>query len=393
MEPGSMADVSWFLPKSALDDLMQYLRADGYTVLARVVRDSVLSLQPVEFAGDLAHGVKDEQDGGHYRLEVGERDLLFEHVVGPDGPKHYLFPADQRLFACHIEGEQFVLDEGPTPPSKWAFLGIRSCELAAINTQDRVFGFSDPTTMRCESEVHYNQTREQALIIVADCIRPAGTCFCVSMGTGPAARDGFDLAFTELREGFIFRSGSKKGEELLRQIPVRQATGSELELAELKLKAASEHMGRYLDTTELPQLLDRSLEHPQWDKVAQRCLSCGNCTMVCPTCFCSTVHESTDLSGKITTRTRQWEACYSHEFSYLTAGPVRHTIRGRYRHWMRHKLGTWHAQFGTSGCVGCGRCITWCPVGIDLTEESARIRESAPAATPPSRPPSMEAIV
>ncbi len=149
-------------------------------------------------------------------------------------------------------------------------------------------------------------------------------------------------------------------------------------MADLKLERAREHMGRQLETAGLKELLDQSLDFPEWNDVAQRCLSCGNCTMVCPTCFCCTVTDTTDLTGAMVTRTRQWESCFTHQFTYTHSGPERSTIRGRYRHWMRHKLCTWWDQFGTSGCVGCGRCITWCPVGIDLTEEARRLREVGP---------------
>ena len=152
-----------------------------------------------------------------------------------------------------------------------------------------------------------------------------------------------------------------------------------MELAELKLQRACEQMGRHLDTEGIKELLDAELEHPEWDDVARRCLSCGNCTMVCPTCFCSTVSDSTYLTGPRATRTRKWESCYTLQFTYTTTGPERNTIRGRYRHWLRHKLGTWWEQFGTSGCIGCGRCITWCPVGIDLTEEIPRLRKESHA--------------
>jgi ferredoxin len=175
---------------------------------------------------------------------------------------------------------------------------------------------------------------------------------------------------------------------LLHELPVLEPSPAELELADLKMELASTRMGRIFDNRGSVELLDRNIEHVRWDKVAARCLSCGNCTMVCPTCFCSTVSDSSDLAVKRAARTRRWESCFTHQFSYTTIGPHRHTIRGRYRHWMRHKLGTWWEQFGVSGCVGCGRCITWCPVGIDLTEETAAIRSSSPetdneAAFPP----------
>jgi sulfhydrogenase subunit beta (sulfur reductase) len=256
-------------------------------------------------------------------------------------------------------------------------LGVRPCELAAIAVQDKVFGTDDPGTFRCESEPWYAQVRHESLFIAVNCTRPSGTCFCAEWGTGPAATQGFDLALTELRDGFVMQVGSERGATFAAELPVRQPTQAELELAALKLERAREHMGRHMDTEGLQELLDQSIEYPEWDEVGRRCLSCGNCTMVCPTCFCCTVTDATDLTGKEVTRTRQWESCFTHQFSYTVAGPERNTIRGRYRHWLRHKLDTWWGQFGTSGCVGCGRCITWCPVGIDLTEEIRRLRERA----------------
>lgn len=221
--------------------------------------------------------------------------------------------------------------------------------------------------------------RQQAMFIAVNCARPGGTCFCASWGTGPAATKGFDLAMTELGDGFVVEVGSKQGATLAGMLPVREATRAELELAELKLERARERMGRQFNAAAPRELLQQGVEDPEWEEVAQRCLSCGNCTMVCPTCFCSTVTDSTDLVGGRVTRTRQWESCFTHQFSYTVAGPERNTIWGRYRHWLRHKLCTWWEQFGSSGCVGCGRCITWCPVGIDLTKEVERIRQSGHA--------------
>lgn len=364
-----------FLPHGALSQLVQQLQQRGYTVIARVVRDGVASLMPIQGVEQMVRGMRDQQGGGSYRLTAGDPGLMFEHVVGPDGPKRYLFPPQQDLLSFHVEGANFVLDDAPPQAQKMAFLGLRPCELAAVRIQDRVFGLEDPRPMRCESEVFYTNSRRQAVTIVANCIRPGGNCFCLSMGTGPQAVEGYDLAMTELRDGFVISIGSDTGQELLKDLPMRAPSSTELELAELKLNQAREHMGRTLQTQGLPELLRQGIEHPNWDEIAGRCLSCGNCTMVCPTCFCSTVQDATDLKGVRVTRTRQWESCFTHQFSYLTTGPVRHTIRGRYRHWLRHKLGTWHEQFGCSGCVGCGRCITWCPVGIDLTQEAAKLRQ------------------
>ncbi len=377
-----------FLPRTALSDLVGALISRGYTVIAPTVGDGTISYRPITSVEQMAHGLRDKQDAGYYRLLPGDPDLTFEQAAGFDAPKRYLFPPSQRLYQFHVEKAQFVLDAGPPQVPKLAFMGVRPCDLAAIRIQDRVFGSDDPQTMRCESENYYSEARRQAFLIAVNCTNPGGTCFCTSMGTGPEATGAFDLALTELRGGFLITSGSPEGAEIVAGLPTREPSLAELELAELKLRGAREHMGRKLDTLNLKQILDDSLEHPEFEDVAKRCLSCGNCTLVCPTCFCSTVSDSTDLgnpnTGGMATRTRQWESCYTHQFTYTTAGPVRNTIRGRYRHWLRHKLCTWFDQFGESGCVGCGRCITWCPVGIDLTVEAARIRATyvPPEASP-----------
>jgi ferredoxin len=131
---------------------------------------------------------------------------------------------------------------------------------------------------------------------------------------------------------------------------------------------------RSLDTEGIRDLLFSNLEHPRWDEVASRCLSCTNCTLVCPTCFCSSVTEVADLSGDRVDRERQWASCFTLDHARIHGGSVRSTTASRYRQWLTHKLAGWIDQFGSSGCTGCGRCITWCPVGIDLTEEVAAIR-------------------
>ena len=239
--------------------------------------------------------------------------------------------------------------------------------------QDRVFlgSHPDPT---------YSERRSGAFIIAVNCSSPAGTCFCVSMETGPRAGPVFDLSLTEIIEAdshlFTVDVGSERGEELLNEVPHTPATTEVERAAEGVIEKAAASMGRSMDTDGIKELLYSNREHPRWDDVAQRCLACTNCTLVCPTCFCSTVEDSTDLTGDTAERWRSWDSCFTLDFSELGGNNVRSTTRGRYRQWMTHKLATWIDQFGTSGCVGCGRCITWCPVGIDITEEVAAIRQS-----------------
>jgi ferredoxin len=258
-------------------------------------------------------------------------------------------------------------------------LGVRGCELAAIAVQDRVLlGGHTP-------DASYESSREEVFLVAVNCGEPSGLCFCVSMGTGPAAGPGYDLALTELlgdgRHEFAVAVGTERGAAVLAAVPHRPAGAADAAASAEVVTSAATRMGRELDTAGLPALLAGNLEHPRWDDVADRCLTCGNCTMACPTCFCTTVEDVTDLTGDHAERWQHWDSCFTLDFSHLHGGgPVRASGRSRYRQWMTHKLGTWWDQFGTSGCVGCGRCIAWCPVGIDITEEAAAIR-AAPGLT------------
>jgi ferredoxin len=369
-----------FLEKPAIQDLIDQLIAQGYRVIAPKLVEEVVHLREIKATAEIPVGVEDQQQPGYYRTGQTESNRMFDYVVGPESPKRYLSPMIQKLMSFHVEEKRFVLDEGPRQPDKFAFLGIRPCELAAVHVQDRVYGYDDQATFRCESEPLYNESRRNAIFIVVNCTQPGGTCFCTSMGTGPQAKSDFDLALTELDEGFVLETGSNRGRSLADHLPLRPATSTEVSLANANLEMAAGKMGRQLDTEGMVDLLNKSVDHPHWDEVAERCLSCANCTMVCPTCFCSTVTDSTDLTGKQVTRQRKWESCFNPEFSYVVGGPQRGSTKAKYRHWLRHKLATWWEQFGTSGCVGCGRCITWCPVGIDLTEEVDKLRKKSSVA-------------
>jgi ferredoxin len=209
------------------------------------------------------------------------------------------------------------------------------------------------------------------------------------MNTGPKATSGFDLALTEIiddgRHYFTVDVGSDAGREIMGEVSHDAAGAEEHSAASETIHRAAAQMGRSLDASGTKELLQSSHNHPRWEEVAARCLACGNCTMVCPTCFCSTVEDTTSLDGERAERVRNWDSCFTLDFSYVHGGNVRPSTSSRYRQWLTHKLANWIDQFGTSGCVGCGRCITWCPVGIDITEEVKAIRETATAATTAQR--------
>ena len=365
-------------------DLLDSLILKGYRVVGPTVRDGAIVYDDVTCVADLPVGWTDEQDGGKYRLHKRADQKLFGYIVGPHSWKKFLHPPVLRLWQARRESDGFAVIPESDVPTRFAFLGARSCELHAMAVQDRVFlggPYLDPV---------YQARRENALTIAVNCGQAGGTCFCVSMNTGPKATSGFDLALTEVVEAphhyFVTEIATERGLEIMRDVPHQEPTEGELARAGQTTAQAEGQMGRSMDTSDIKDLLYRNYENPRWDDVAGRCLTCANCTMVCPTCFCTTVEDVTDLTGEHAERWRKWDSCFTMAFSYIHGGSVRSSPRARYRQWMTHKLATWIDQFGTSGCVGCGRCITWCPVGIDITEEVRAIRESEqrPAASPGS---------
>ena len=365
--------MSYLLARGDLDELLTAIRRQGYRLIGPVLADGAICYGDIGSSADLPAGWTEEQDAGTYRLLRRDDQALFGYTVGPQSPKKYLFPSSSPLRPA---------------PEKFAFIGVRACDLHAIAIQDRVLmGGKHPDPL-------YAARREGAFIVAVNCGQAASTCFCVSAGTGPRAESGFDLALTELLEDgphrFIVETGSPSGEEIMAGLTAaRPAPASDLERAAAVSERTAAQMTRSLPSADLRDLLYANMEHPRWDDVASRCLTCGNCTMVCPTCFCFSVGEVTALhpggsalhpGGSALDpggRERHWDSCFTLGHSYIHGGPARVSAKSRYRQWMTHKLATWVDQFGTQGCVGCGRCIAWCPVGIDITEEVRAIAEDA----------------
>jgi len=401
----------WLLSKQKLDELIGLLIQDGFEVVGPRIEQAAIVYGPIRSASDLPVGWTDRQAPGSYRLERRDDDAYFGYAVGPHSWKKYLFPPVLRLWQARRTADGFeVRDAEPEPPRR-AFLGVRACELHAIAVQNRAFinrdgRFTDP---------HYAAAASRMLLIAVECEHPGGTCFCSSMGTGPAigcaspttvpchpehsegsesaekqelfrrpqngpqrnaaaAVPPFDLALTELNDAFVVRAGSDRGKMLVERLGLDRATPELVAEAHHRVARAAQAMGRTVDVTDIRNLLHRNQEHARWDDVADRCLACTNCTLVCPTCFCSSVEDVTDLSIENAERVRRWDSCFNPEFAQVHGGNFRPTIRGRYRQWLTHKFASWFDQFDISGCVGCGRCITWCPVGIDVTEEITAIR-------------------
>jgi ferredoxin len=356
---------------AALPRLFDVLRERGYTIVGPTVRDGAIVVAELDSAAELPYGVGVDTDAGRYRLRDRPDRAAFGHSAGPQSWKTVLHPARAPLWSADRAPDGTVVVREPVERHRYALLGVRPCDLAAIGVLDRVL------TGGRHTDPIYAGRRDGNLIIAVECTEPGATCFCTSIGTGPHAGPGFDLAMTELTDGgdhrFLVRAGTPAGAEILTALPRRPADDATVAHASGAVADAATRMGRTMQAEGLPDLLAASRESQHWDDVASRCLTCGNCTMVCPTCFCTTTEDVTDLTGDHAERWRVWDSCFDLDFSYLHGGSVRTSGQARYRQWISHKLGTWHEQFGSSGCVGCGRCIAWCPTGIDITQEVAAL--------------------
>jgi len=356
------------IEKPAFNLLLSRLKDEGYQSIGPRIKNESLVYEQIESLDDLPQGYSTEQKPGYFRLIREKHNRYFDIIPGAHSWKQFLFPSRIELFSLHKHGKSWENTTGQPEIPSYAFIGVRACELAAIQIQDNIFMRSDFT------DPIYRARRQRVFIVSVNCTHPAGTCFCTSMGTGPRVKEMFDLNLTELDDVFVLTIGSEIARRMMTGIPFEDASGYVLTNVEHKLNHAEQQMRRRLDTSDLPELIVEHLDHPYWNEIGKRCLSCGSCTQVCPTCFCWDTTDEMSLDGKSTKRTRVWDSCFNPGYSHQAGGNTRPTIYSRYRQWLSHKLGTWKQQYGTLGCVGCGRCITWCPAEIDITEEISALR-------------------
>lgn len=361
------------IERQGLEDLFATLKQQGRTLVGPVLRNGAILYDELENVSDLPAGWGDRQDAGIYRIYRRADEALFGYNSGPHSWKKFLFPAREKLWSARKTEDGFALEDNAEEIPRYAFIGVRACDIKAIRIQDKVFMEGAHPNPR------YAKRRQAAFIVAVNCGQAAKTCFCTSMDAGPEAQDGYDIALTEIIEDdshyFVATAGTSSGREVLERLPHRPARDHDLKAAAVRVENARLEMGRKLDTKDIKKVFYDNYDSPRWDIVADRCLSCANCTMACPTCFCSTVEDTADLTGDHAERWQTWDSCFTMDFSYIHGGSVRPSTRSRYRQWITHKLATWIDQFGTSGCVGCGRCIAWCPVGIDITEEARALRD------------------
>lgn len=353
-----------FLPREQLQALIDGLVAAGYRVIGPVIDQDAIQYRPLLSAEQLPCGVSDVQAPGRYRLNHTDSPRQFAWANGPQALKPLLFAPAEPLWrvARHGDGRlDFVAAEPKSPPT--AVIGVRACDLAALKLQDRHFLEGE------HPDPYYRARRENLLLIGVDCSHPADTCFCASTGDGPDCDDGADIVLTELDDGFVLWTSTGRGRDIVGQLGLAAASEAQVQSSKAEIAAAAATQRRRLPDAELPELLFARQEHDHWDDLARRCLACGNCTSVCPSCFCHRSEEAPALGGAASTHSRVWDSCFSPGHAHLHGGHLRETGRDQYRQWLTHKFAGWVEQYGRSGCTGCGRCISWCPVGIDVTAE------------------------
>jgi len=359
--------------KESLKAVFEVLGEQYRIIGPRVVNGTVV-LSDISF-GDIPAGCRDRQSAGSYRLEEQRVEGVFTFTPGPDSFKKFLHPSSEKLFAFRKTAKSVGVKSDAKEEKPMAFVGVRACDLAALKLLDKVF-LEGPVR-----EGGYELRRKDLFIVAVNCLHPGENCFCDSMGTGPEAKDGFDLAITEIPGSFLIETGSAEGEKALEKLPHEKTQDADLDEKWSGISRCREMIKKTMKISDLPGIIYRNMEHPRWTEIATKDLECGNCTMVCPTCFCNSSYDTLSTSAIIGNfrefsglRKRTWDSCFSKNFARVHGGNFRPTRRARYRHWMTHKLAYWIDQFGRPGCVGCGRCITWCPVGIDITHELEELR-------------------
>src|SRR5579885_84118 len=364
-------EASYFLPHYRLQNLLDALQHAGFNCIGPQVRDGGIVYEPLTHASQLPWGIRDHQSPGQYRLIKTDEKKAFSFANGAQALKPILFKPRETVWRV-VRDENGKLEFKPhySKEQPIAILGVRSCDLVAMAIQDKVFLRENHVDPR------YEERRKSLFIIAINCSYASGNCFCVSAGSGPEVNNPFDILMTEIHDGLVVKAGSKRGHEIIAALKLEMARVEQNDEAANNVAQAAAMQTKRIPLENgygLRDVLFSNLDHPRWEQVADRCLSCGNCTQVCPTCFCHSETEEPALDGSCSEHHREWDSCFTSGHSYLNGKVIRDDTRKRYRQWLTHKVGSWFDQFDVSGCVGCGRCISWCPVGIDLTEELAAI--------------------
>jgi len=295
------------------------------------------------------------------------KDLWLDYHTTILPPKKFLIPPRETIFT--FQGEKISKIEDLISGEKQILLGVHACDLSSFIFQDKVFlGFrSDP---------RYLRRRNNFLIFALTCKKVYDTCFCQSMGTGPVAPPGYDVLMTDIGGRYLIEAATVEGQELLKPLGLPQATLEDFEAKRECLEILKGQFKRTIDRVRMVQLAYNSQEQSVWKKYGDICLACGQCAMVCPTCFCFDVRDKVDISLGSGERYREWDVCLLLEFAEVAlGGNFRAPRSARLRQFMCHNLSYGTMQYNMTKCVGCGRCIRACPVHIDITEIARELKE------------------
>ncbi|MBS7611619.1 4Fe-4S dicluster domain-containing protein [Candidatus Bathyarchaeota archaeon] len=289
---------------------------------------------------------------------IRELDLNYTRTILP--PKKLLHPVKNRIFDFKLN-DGFEVFESCNVKNIVIF-GIHPCDLRAIEKLDEFFS-------QHPEDVCYEARRKRTLIVGLTCNAVDEKCFCNSLGTGPEASTGFDILITQISDGFfLVEVGSSKGLDILKTLDLAEAKPEHFEAKRKHIEHLKSSFTKTADFEGLATLAKDKLDHKIWVETAERCLSCGNCSMVCPVCYCFDLYDSLDLTLKEGVRIMELDSCQLLEYAEVAlGGNFRKERSQRLRHWLLCKFGAAGGSTYTS-CIGCGRCIVYCPANIDLTE-------------------------
>jgi ferredoxin len=307
--------------------------------------------------------------------EISTNDQLFlDYVSTVLPPKKFFHPPRLELFSFDLKKKDNKIKEIKSE-EKIMILGIHPCDVHALIRLDQFFtgDFEDP---------YYQNRRKNTILVAINCVEPSDYAFCNSMGTGPFLDRGYDLLLTDIGTKYLIEIGSEKGKKTLQGLHLDTASDADFTEKNHRYKLMEKRFKRFINPSWLSKIVQENIDHNIWTILGERggiakslpCLSCGSCSFVCPTCYCYDVYDTLDLSLQKGKRIRELDSCQLLEYGEVAqGGNFRRNRNDRVRHWMMCKLGA--AAGGThSSCVGCGRCIRNCPVGIDITEVAKILR-------------------
>lgn len=340
---------------------------EEYTVVAPELNDGVIKYEESTDFEKIPAGYKQFEFAGSYQI-FKSSNRFFSYIRPYNNLKYFLRPPSIKLLTV-IEKDGNLEFSYQEQRKKIAFFDIRRCDLKALSILDKVYLNEN------YPDSYYKSLREDIFIVGVDCAEAGDVCFCNSMDIDFDSFYSADMFITEIDDGFLVDTVSKKAEHLVEGLGLSTPTKEDLAKRQEIKRRFKESFKKKLDTANLKEILYQKIEHPYWEEIGKRCLSCANCTQVCPTCFCFDIKEINSLDMKKSERFAVWDSCFNQTFATVHKFNIRDSIASRYRQWLMHKMAYWQDQFGDFGCVGCGRCITWCPAKIDIHIETVKLRE------------------